>query len=116
MDADRSEHEIQHSVGMDSDVRGEESQRRRQEGFDASESLTQTAWPTRHNETHVDDGKLIAGLQAIRGWSWSGRSVWYQPKDEAGRFTEIPESARVRQPEPRPKRKRSPRGASASSA
>jgi hypothetical protein len=48
----------------------------------------------------------IAGLEAIPGWQWPGRSTWYQPKDDAGRFIRIRETERVRMREPPPKRLR----------
>ncbi len=40
--------------------------------------------------------ETISGLEAIRGWSWSGRTSWYQPKDEAGRFVPKAQPARQR--------------------
>lgn len=38
----------------------------------------------------------IRGLEAIAGWSWSGRTSWYQPKDKTGRFSPVPSAERMR--------------------
>jgi len=38
--------------------------------------------------------ETVEGLEAIRGWSWSGRTSWDQPKDSAGRF--VPKARRRR--------------------
>lgn len=53
----------------------------------------------------------MAGLEAIPGWSWSGRTSWYQPKDEAGRFRDVPEHERlgIRQPSATRQRQRAAR-------
>jgi hypothetical protein len=45
--------------------------------------------------------ETINGLEAIPGWSWSGRTSWYQPKDAAGRFVEVSERERQRNRESR---------------
>jgi hypothetical protein len=41
--------------------------------------------------------ETVTGLEAIPGWSWTGRTSWYQPRDAKNRFVPMSERERRRQ-------------------